>query len=134
MASAPDTVQINVEDFSKDEKPLATKLSGVLNSWFLEVSEIFNKRFTFGENFSGSTPTIRVTGGKPITFKYQGPGVPRLLFIGQFRPVSTTTEILTVPVSLPQWSFDGRGNITIQAIPGLTNLAVYDIVLTITTG
>ncbi len=134
MASAPEVVQINAEEFSKDEKALAGKLAGVLNNFLLVVAEIFNKRLTFGENFSGDTPTVRVTGNKPITFKYQGPGTPRLLFIGQYRPVTNPNEILTSPVSLPQWSYDGRGSITIQAIPGFTSGSQYDIVLTITTG
>lgn len=134
MASAPESVQINAEEFSKDEKPIAGKLAGILNNYLLTVADIFNKKLTFGENFSGDTPTVRVTGGKPITFKYQGPGTPRLLTIGQFRPVTNPSEILTTAVSVPQWSFDGRSAITIQAIPGLTPGTLYDIVLTITTG
>lgn len=134
MASPPESVQINAEEYSKDEKKLAGKLAGTLNNFLLTVADIFNKKLTFGENFSGDTPTIRVTGGQPITFKYGGSGKPRALLIGSFRNVTTPAEILTTSVSIPQWSFDGRSSITIQAVPGLTNGQVYDILLIITTG
>lgn len=134
MATSPESVQINAEEFEKDEKKLAGKLADKLNNWLLTVSDIFNKKFTFGENFSGDTPTVRVTGGQPITFKYGGPGRPRALLIGSYANVTNPSEVLTIPVSLPQWAFDGRQSITIQAIPGFTNDHKYDIFLIITTG
>lgn len=134
MAASPESVQINAEEFDKDEKKLAGKLAGTLNNWLLTVSELFNKKFTFSENFSGDAPVVRVTGGQPITFRYGGPGRPRFLLIGQFTNVTNPSEILANPVSLPQWSYDGRGSITIQPIPGFTVLNKYDIVLSITTG
>lgn len=132
MASPPESVQINAEEFSKEEKVIAGKFAGILNNFLLTTSEIFNKRLTFSENFSGDTPTVRVKGGEPITFKYQGPGTPRLLTIGQWRVVQGTHT--PAAVSLPQWSFDGRGSITIQPVFGFTSGTVYDMVLTITTG
>lgn len=134
MASPPEAVQINAEEYEKDEKKLAGKLAGTLNNFLLTVSDIFNKKLTFSENFSGDSPTVRVTGGKAITFKYGGPGRPRALLVGSFTNVTNPSEILTNPVSLPQWSFDGRQSITIQAIPGLTSTNQYDILLIITTG
>lgn len=134
MAVSPESVQINAEEFDKDEKKLAGKLASILNNWLLTVSELFNKRFTFRENFSGDTPVVRVTGGQALTFRYGGPGTPRFLLIGQFSNLTNPSEILANPVSLPQWSFDGRGSITIQPIPGLTAGHKYDIVLSITTG
>lgn len=134
MASPPEAVQINAEEYDKDDKKVAGKLAGTLNNFLLTMSDIFNKRFTFSENFSGDSPTVRVTGGKSITFKYGGSGKPRILLIGSFRNVTNPSEILTTAVSLPQWYFDGRGSITILPIPGLTATHDYDIVLVITTG
>lgn len=134
MATSPESVQINAEEFEKDEKKLAGKLADKLNNWLLTVTDIFNKKFTFGENFSGDTPTVRVTGGQPITFKYGGPGRPRALLIGSYSNQTNPSEVLTTPVSLPQWAFDGRQSITIQAIPGFTKDHKYDIFLIITTG
>lgn len=134
MAVSPESVQINAEEYEKDDKRVAGRLANTLNNWLLTVSDIFNKKFTFSENFSGDTPTVRVTGGQPITFKYGGPGRPRVLLVGKFTNVTNPSEVLSNPVSLPQWSDDGRGNITIQAISGFTADNKYDIVLTITTG
>lgn len=134
MASSPESVQINAEEYDKEGKKVASRLAGTLNNWLLTVSDIFNKRLTFGENFSGDSPTVRVQAETAYTFKYRGPGVPRLLLIGNIQNVTLPGEIRTAAVSLPQWSQDGRGNITIQPIPGLTSGHKYDITLIITTG
>lgn len=134
MASAPEVVQINPEEYDSKERPVASKLAATLNNFFLVLSDIFNKRFTFAENFSGDQPLVRVKGGESISFRYKGPGTPRLLLIGQYRNVTNQSEILTTPVSLPQWVTDGRGNVVMQAIPGLTAGHFYDIMLIITTG
>ncbi len=134
MAQAPQNVQLSPEDFDKKDQGLVSRLATILNSFFESVAQALNRSLTFGENFAGETKELTVTGGQSITFRYSGGGTPQYLFIGGFRNTTTPTEVLTSAVSLPQWSYDGRGSITIQSIPGLTSGHKYLIKFIITRG
>lgn len=134
MAQAPQNVQLTPEGYDAKDRPLIQRLAGTLNSFLLTVADNFNKSLTFSENFAGETKSVKYVAGETYTFKYGGRGQPRILLVGQFRNLTTPTEVLTSAVGLPQWSWDGRGNITISSIPGLTPTNQYELLLVITTG
>ncbi len=134
MAQPPELVQLNPEDFEKKDRELVARLADTVNGFLSAVPEVFNRGLTFGENFAGETRTLTMTGGQPLTFRYSGGGIPRILLVGGFRNLDNSSEILSTAVSLPQWSYDGRGSITVQAIPGLTSGQKYAIIFTITRG
>ena len=120
MAIPPEVVQINPDDVEKDDKKLAEYLAGILNNYLLQATDGLNRQLTFNDNFRGQTKTLTLTGGEDITFKFDGTGTPRGLIMTSFRNTSTPTEVLTIPVGIPQWSYDGKTAITIKEIRGFT--------------
>lgn len=120
MAIPPEVVQINPDDVAKDEKKVVEYLAGILNNFLLESTNSLNKQLTFGDNFRGEVRSLTVVGGEDITFKYNGSGVPRGLILSSYRNLTNESEVLTNPVGIPQWIYDGRNSITVRAIPNLT--------------
>lgn len=134
MAQPPPNVQLTPESYDQKDRPVVKGLAGSLNTWLLAVTSALQRSLTFTDNFAGDTRTIRFTEGQPLTFKYNGAGKPTLLLLGGYRNVTNPNEVITTAVGHPQWSWDGRGNITIAAIPGLTATNVYDLSVSIQPG
>jgi len=120
MAVPPEVVQLNPDDVEKDDKKVVEYMAGILNNFLLQSTNNMNKQLTFGENFRGEVKSISVKGGEDITFKYSGEGTPRGLILSSYRNTSNESEVLANPVGIPQWSFDGKGSITVRSIPNLT--------------
>lgn len=134
MAQPPPNVQLTPEGYDQKDRPVVSRLAGSLNTWILAVTTAFQKSLTFSENFAGDTRVLRYTAGQPLTFKYNGSGKPTIMLLGQYRNITNPNEVISTAVGHPQWSWDGRGNITISTIPGLTSTNVYDISLSIQPG
>jgi uncharacterized protein RhaS with RHS repeats len=134
MAQPPPSVQLTPESYDQKDRPAISRLAGSLNTWLLAVNTAFSRALTFSENFAGDTRTIRYTAGQPLTFKYNGSGRPTIMILGGYRNVTNESEVIAAAVGHPQWSWDGRGNITITTIPGLTATNQYDLTLSIQPG
>ena len=131
MAIPPEVVQINPDDVDKKQRATIEYLAGVLNNYILQSTNGLNRQLTFGDNFRGEVKSITVTGGSPITFRFEGTGTPRGLILTSYRNTTNATEKLAVPVGIPQWSFDGKRSITVQAIPNLTTDNKYVVTFVI---
>lgn len=131
MAKAPELVQIRPEDFDPDHQDTVEKLADVLNNFILQVTQLLTQTLTFSDNFNAEVRTLKMVGGQPLTFSLNTVSSPAGVVVLKYLNTTTPSEVLSSPVGIPQWSFDGRGSVTIQPIPNLTNGERYDIILLI---
>ena len=134
MAKPPELTQIRPEDFKQEDREMAQTLAGVLNNFILQITQLLNQSLTFTDNFSSEVREFTIDGADSLTFKLNTVETPKGVILLQYRNTTTPTEVLTAAVGVPQWSTDGRGNITVEAIPGLTNGNNYAITLLVISG
>lgn len=134
MSKPPELFQISPEDFDKEDRKVGAVMAGLLNNFLLQVIQLLNQSLTFADNFSAEIKTITIEGGESLTFKLQTVKSPLGVTLQKFQNLSTESEVVATAVSTPQWSFDGKGNITIEAIPGLTNADTYLVTFLIISG
>jgi hypothetical protein len=134
MSKPPELTQIRPEDFKQEDQEMAGILAGVLNNFILQITQLLNQSLTFGDNFSSEIKELTVKGDASVTFKLNTVTTPVGLLLLQFRNTSNPTTAESSAVSTPQWSYDGRGNITIQQLQGLTAADTYVIKVLVISG
>ena len=134
MSKAPELIQIRPEDYDKDARKVIDKLAGPLNNFLLQITELLTQSLTFADNFNAEVKSQTIVGGKSLTLKLNNIVIPKGVVLMSYTNTTTPSEILTAAVGVPQWSADGRGNITINSIPGLTNDNNYAIILLVVGG
>lgn len=134
MAKPPESQQIVVETFKAEEQDLAKKVAGPFNTYTAQLNEILNNNLTFTDNFLGSIKTfILVKGEQSISFKYEHTEKPVGLWVVGYSNRSNTSEVLAAAVSA-QWSYDGKGTITVDRFGGLTSGDSYSVTLIVISG
>jgi hypothetical protein len=128
MANTPEKQQIVPEDFKKEEQELASKIAQPFNTYVDQLDEILNRNLTFGDNLRCDLRTLQVTAGTPVTFKYAQSGKPIGMWVINYSDITDPSAVPTTAVQ-PQWSYDGRGNITINNVTGLTASHKYNITI-----
>lgn len=121
MANVPEQQQIVPEDFEKKYQDLVSQLANPLNTYIEQLNEILNKNLTFGDNFRGELKTVTVVAGTPLKFKYNNTAKPVGLWVVNYSNLDDPDEELDDAVQA-QWTFDGKGNITIDKVTALTLL------------
>ncbi len=134
MSKPPELFQIRPEDFDPKDRRVGAVISQLLNNFLLQIIQLLNQSLTFTDNFSAEIKTLSIKGGEEVTFKLHQVKTPVGVTLQNFRNTSSTAEVLTIPVSVPQWAYDGKGNVTIQAVPGLTNGDFYNLTFLIISG
>lgn len=135
MAKPPELTQIRPEDFKQDDREMAGILAGVLNDFILQITQLLNQSLTFADNFSSEIKTLsHEIADSALTFKLNTVTTPTGVLLLRFRDLTDPKNIESSAVSTPQWDYDGRGNITIQPIQGLTSGHNYSIVLLVISG
>ena len=126
MAQVPEAPQINPEAFPKDERKLVSKLTGPINDYAELVNEALNQNLTFDDNFRGEVKVVRFSEGETTKkFKFDK-GTPLGLWVVDQRNISDGS-VLNTAVVQAQWKWDGKDNIEIKSIVGLTATYKYDI-------
>lgn len=128
MANVPEKQQIVPEDFKREEQEVASKIADPFNTYVEQLNEILDQGLTFADNLRADIRSIEVTGGSPITFSYSQQAKPVGLWIVSYSNLTTPTEVLTTAVQA-QWTYDGRGNITLNNLTGLTGGDKYNVTL-----
>lgn len=126
MANVPEKQQIVPEDFKPDEQEMAGKIAGAFNPYVEQLDNILDNGLTVGDNLRAEIRVVEVTGGQPTTFSYARSSKPVGLWVIDYRNTTDPTEVLTVAVQA-KWSYDGRGNITLENVTGLTGGENYNI-------
>lgn len=126
MAQVPEAPQINPEAFPKDQQELVSKLAGPINQYAELLNEVLNQNLTFGDNFKGEVKTLTFAAGE-TTKKFRfTKGVPIGLWVINQRNL-TSPATLNTNVVQAQWEWDGKNNIEIKSILGLSASYKYDI-------
>jgi hypothetical protein len=128
MANVPEHQRITSEDFKQKDQELVAQMSDPINTYIEQLNEILNKNLTFSDNFRGELKTVEVVGGTPFTFKYSNLAKPVGLWIVDFSNLTTPAEVLTVAVQA-HWSYDGKGNITLDTVTGLAVDDIYSLTI-----
>jgi hypothetical protein len=118
----PTISRLVVEDFPKEIQGWAGKLFEPLNTFMGKMKSGLDKSITVNDNLSGQIRTLQVknvSASSPVSFSYKSSRSPQVVVIGGIYNKDNPTESLTNAVSL-QWSYDGKGTITIKNVPGLT--------------
>lgn len=131
MSTPPKKVRISPEEFSKEDQDVADKLANVLNLFLSQVPDALDQNLTFKDNFIGEVRSVKVLGGQSTEFKYAGKGKPYGVMLTSFSNLDNPSETLSVAVGIPQWSWDGRGSISIKPIIGFTSGDQYEILLVV---
>ena len=125
MAQLPKLSRFQTEDFGKDQRKWIGKLLQPLNSFMQSVVSALDKNLTVNQNLQGEIKSITVRGGTTTSFKYTPTQRPQVVMIG--RIIDRTGSIISLPVSCVDWSDDGAGNITVQALPNLISGQDYTV-------
>lgn len=131
MAQVPEAPQINPETFKKEEKDMVSMISGPITDYAELINEGLNQNLTFEENFRGEVRTLEFAKGETTKkFKYNGKGTPIGMWVVNQRNMTDST-VLNTAVVQPQWVWDGKGNINITKMLGLTADYKYNITIII---
>lgn len=133
MANVPEQQQIIAEDFEKKYQELVSKLAEPVNTYIEQLNEILNKNLTFGDNFRGELKTITMVAGTPLKFKYNNTAKPIGLWVVNYSNLGNSTEELGAAVQA-QWTYDGKGNITVDKITAAVGGDTYSLTLMIISG
>lgn len=128
MSVVPESQEILVENFKKEDREVAGLIAGSFNTFNLQMIQAINQSLTVDENMLGETRTFTFNSTSlEKTFKYNGNGTPRHMVISRTdkEPGSALT---------PYWSQDGKGNITVKIIGTLTVDIDYNITFIILGG
>ena len=128
MSSVPESQEILVEEFKKEDQEVAGKIASSFNDFTVQMIQAINQSLTIDENMLGETRTFTFTSTSlEKTFKYNGNGTPRHMVISRIdnEPGSPLT---------PYWSQDGKGNITVKIIGTLAVSTDYNITFIILAG
>lgn len=128
MANVPEKQQIVPEDFRPDEQELAAKIADPVNTYIEQLNGILDNGLTIADNLRAEIRVVNVTGGQPTTFSYARSSKPVGLWVIDYSNITDPTEVLSVAVQA-KWSYDGRGNITLNNVTGLTGGEKYNITL-----
>ena len=129
MAKAPELVEIRPQDYPAEAQELIEQLAGPLNTFMRQVVRLLGQRLTFSDNFDAELRELTITGGSSVSFRYEKSYTPKGLLLVSYTNTTDRSEVITSPVGVPQWTADGRGNITVEAIPNLTTGDIYDIII-----
>ena len=130
MADIPELVELVSADYPEEYKDLVDRLGLDLNRFLRQVTTAMNNALSFEQNFNAQIKTFNIKGSDSLTFVST---IPQPLGVVLLKYTNTTNpaEVVSNAVSLPQWSADGAGNLTIEPIQGLTLTDNYDIILLI---
>jgi len=135
MSKPPELTQIRPEDFKQDDREMAGILAGVLNNFILQITQLLNQSLTFSDNFSSEVRDFNhKIADSELTFKLNTVKTPRGVILLQFRNLDDPTVLEATAVSTPQWEHDGKGNVTINPILGLTTDTTYAITVLVISG
>lgn len=134
MAQVPTEQQITPEDFPPDDQRILQGVADPFNAYVQENNEALRRNLTFTDNFRGEVKTLTYTQGETLTFSYALPDFkPVGLWVANFYNVEDREEVVAAGVT-PQWDQDGKGNITIKNITGLTAGKQYVFTFIIVSG
>lgn len=133
MARIPETQRIVPETFDKSEQGIATKIADPFNTYTEQLNGILTNNLTFTDNFLGAVKSFQLKGEDSLSFKYDIQQAPVGLWVVGYSNITTPTEVLSTGVSA-QWSYDGKGTITIQRMSGLTTGKTYLVTLIVISG
>ena len=126
MGVPPELIQINTDGYDKKDVEIVKKLASTLNPFLQQVNQSLSKALTFDQNFLGQIRSLSVTGGQPITFKYEGGGLPAGLILTSVAPASGSAAIADT-IGVPQWYRSSPTEVTIHPIKGLVTGIKYQI-------
>ena len=133
MANVPEQQQIVPEDFKKEYQDMVSKIADSFNTYVEQLNEILNKNLTFGENFRGELKTVTVVGGEALKFRYNNTAKPIGLWVVDYSNLTNADEVLPDAVQA-QWTYDGKGNITIDNVTAILALQTYTLTIMIISG
>jgi len=116
MSVVPESQEILVENFKKEDQEVAGLIARSFNTFNIQMIQAINQSLTVDENMLGETRTFTFTSTSlEKTFKYNGNGTPRHMIISAVdkEPLAAIT---------PYWSQDGKGNITVKIVGGYTEI------------
>ena len=106
------------EDYPSKYRDITDKLVDSLNDFMSEVSQGFNKRLNYKDNFEAFDIELDIVGGQPTKVKNELQTVVRGITILRVDTLSNSSEVLS---SGPFAQFTNTtGQITINNITGLT--------------
>jgi hypothetical protein len=126
MAGVPESQQIIPELFKQEDQDIAKKIAEPFNTYVEQLNEILNNNLTFTDNMLGSVKTFNLKGESSVAFKYDYEQKPIGLWVIAYNNLDTPTEVLTTGVTA-QWTYDGKGTITVQRFSGLTTGQTYKV-------
>ena len=133
MSKPPEIISLEPSGVDKKYADIIKYLASVLNPHFLQVHQSMNKSLSLSENFLGSVKSLTVTGGSPVTFKYDGNGTPQGVLLASVSPASGSAAI-DGTIGIPQWYKSSTTEITIHPIKGLVTGTKYQILVIIVAG
>jgi hypothetical protein len=128
MSVVPESIEIMVETFKKEDQEAASLIAGPFNTFVLQMIQSINQSLTINENMLGETRTFKFNSTSlETTFKYNGKGMPKHMVISYVDKEPETAI-------MPYWSQDGKGNITVKILGTLTVDIDYNITFIILAG
>jgi hypothetical protein len=116
MSVVPESQEILVENFKKEDQEAASLIARSFNTFNIQMIQAINQSLTVDENMLGETRTFTFTSTSlETTFKYNGNGIPRHMKI-------TGVDKEPLAAIFPYWSQDGKGNITVKIIGGYSTI------------
>lgn len=125
MSLLPKISKFQAEDFGKEQRKWIGKLLQPLNSFMQSVVSSLDRNLSVNQNMQGQIKAVPFKGGGTVSFKYEPNQRPAVLLVG--RVIDSTGATVSTGVTATDWTDDGAGNITVNAISNLTSGRSYTI-------
>ena len=130
MATIQSPKRIIVEDFAKQDRPMAEKLSGSLNLFMDEVYQVLSKNLNTTDNLNRDLKTIKVnvnaSGIPNSNVQFQNTlktKISGMVVIRAFNAIPTTAPFITYT--------ENAGIVTINQVSGLVANTDYQLLIEI---